>query len=157
MNQQLITIMIAATVGGMLSMDQLAAQISPTTPRAARVRILQGPESDQANDYLTIIRWTTNNPGGSPVHYGVVHYGSDPKDLNQTAESPIRLNPGHSETIFRVRIQGLKAGVTYYYTVESKGADDTSDGVKSTMKQFTVGPQPGGASRPLNSQVPSKK
>ena len=157
MNQRLITIIIAAAVGGILSPLRLAAQISPTTPRAARVRILQGPELDQANDYLTIIRWTTKNPGGSPVHYGVVHYGTDPKDLNQIAKSPIRLNPGHSETIFRVRIQGLKAGTTYYYAVESKGADDTSDGVKSTMKQFTVGPQPGGASRPLSSQAPSKR
>jgi hypothetical protein len=157
MNQQLITLIIAAAVGGILSPHRLAAQISPTTPKATRVRILQGPELDQANDYLTIIRWTTNNPGGSPVHYGVVHYGSDPKDLNQTAKSPIRLNPAHSETIFRVRIQALKAGMTYYYTVESKGADDTSDGVKSTMKHFTVGPQPGGASGPLSSQAPSKR
>jgi len=157
MNQQLITIIIAAAVGAILSPLGLEAQISPTTPRAARVRILQGPELDQANDYLTIIRWTTNNPGGSPVHYGVVHYGTDPKDLNQIAKSPIRLNPGHPKTIFRVRIQGLKAGTTYYYTVESKGADDTSDGVKSTVKNFTVGLQPGGASRPLSSQVSSKK
>jgi len=50
--------------------------------------------------FLTIIRWTTDNPGGSPEHYGVVHYGTDPKNLRETAKSPIRLNPYHASTIF---------------------------------------------------------
>jgi hypothetical protein len=135
----------------------MAAQISPTTPQAKQVRITQGPEPESANDYLTIIRWTTNNPGGSPVHYGIVHYGTDPKNLNQTARSPIRLNPSHSETIFRVRIAGLKLGTTYYYTVESEGANGTSDGVKSTTKHFAVEAQPGGASLQRASEGPSRK
>jgi hypothetical protein len=83
-------------------------------------------------------------PGGSPVHYGIVHYGTDPKNLNQTAKNPIRLNPCHSSTVFRVPIERLKLGTTYYYTVESEEADGTADGVKSTVKQFKGGmvPQP---------------
>src|SRR5437870_10857611 len=84
-----------------------AAQVAPTTKKADSVKITQGPQIEQANSYLTIIRWTTNNPGGSPEHYAVVHYGTSPKDLSETAKSPIRLNPGHSDTVFRVRIQGL--------------------------------------------------
>jgi hypothetical protein len=39
-------------------------------------------------DYLTIIRWTTNNPGGSPVHYGTVRYGLGPSRLIEIARSP---------------------------------------------------------------------
>jgi len=113
-----------------------AAQVAPTTKKAASVKITQGPEIEQANFYLTVVRWTTNNPGGSPEHYGVVHYGTNPKDLNQTAKSPIRLNPGHSDTVFRVRIQGLQPGTTYYYKVDSMEANGKGDGVTSEVKTF---------------------
>jgi hypothetical protein len=81
----------------------LFAQESPTIPKAARVRITQGPEVELAKQHLTIIRWTTNNPGGSPVHYGIVHYGTDPNDLSQTAKSPFRFNPDDSSTVFSGR------------------------------------------------------
>jgi Purple acid Phosphatase, N-terminal domain len=54
-------------------------------------------------------------PAGPAEHFGVVHYGTDPKDLSQTAKSPIRLNMAHPNTIFRVRVDGLKPGTTYYY------------------------------------------
>src|ERR1700757_3719963 len=105
------------------------AQQSPTTAKAARVRIIQGPEIELAKENLTIIRWTTNNPGGSPVHYGVVHYGTDPKDLSQTAKNPIRLNPYHSETVFRVHLYNLPPKTTLYYKVESVDSSGKSDGV----------------------------
>ena len=95
-----------------------------------------------AADHLTIIRWTTNNPGGSDVHYGIVHYGTDPKDLSQTAKNPIRLNQGHQYTTFRVRIEGLEPRTTYYYTVTSEESNGRSDGVKSTVNTFTT-PGPG--------------
>ena len=51
-----------------------------------------------------------DNPGGSPVHYGVVHYGLDPRNLNETAKSPIRVNPSHASATFRVRLDDLKPG-----------------------------------------------
>jgi hypothetical protein len=139
MNTLLRKLIIA---GGLLSLYPLTAQVSPTTPKARRIRIIQGPEPESATDYLTIIRWTTNNPGGSPVHYGIVHYGTDPKNLNQTAKNPIRLNPTHDSTVFRVRIEGLKLGKTYYYTVESEESNGANDNVKSGLKQFKVGPVP---------------
>ena len=138
MNKLLITFALSAAAGSLLFSNRLAAQVSPTTAKATHVRITQGPELESASEYLTIIRWTTDNPGGSPVHYGVVHYGTNPKDLNQTAKSPIRLNPGHSSSIFRVRIQGLKAGVTYYYAVASEEANGTDDQAKSAVKHFTI-------------------
>jgi hypothetical protein len=138
MNKLLLKLVITATAGSLLFSNPMVAQVSPTTPKAARVRITQGPEVELSKEFLTIIRWTTNNPGGSPEHYGIVRYGTDPKNLSQTAKSPIRLNPGHPSTMFRVRMDGLKLGTTYYYTVESEEANGTNDGMKSPVKQFTT-------------------
>lgn len=116
----------------------LSAQESRTTPKAALVRITQGPKIESAKEHLTIINWTTNNPGGSPVHYGIVHYGTDPNSLIETAKSPIRLNPDHTLTVFRVRLDDLKPRTTYYYTVDSMEATGKSDGVKSPVSHFTT-------------------
>ena len=133
MNKMLLTLLIMVVFIG-----NLVAQVSPTTPKAASVRITQGPELELAKEYLTIVRWTTNNPGGLPDHFGIVRYGTDPHNLSQTAKSPIRLNPSHPSAIFRVRIQGLKPATTYYYTVESEEANGTSDGVTSPVNKFTI-------------------
>src|SRR5260370_38333742 len=100
MNELLLKLAITAAAGSLLSSNPMIGQVSPTTPKTARVRIIQGPELELANQHLTIIRWTTNNPGGSPVHNGIVHYGTDPKNLSQTPKPPIRLNPDHSSTLF---------------------------------------------------------
>jgi hypothetical protein len=138
MNKLFFKLAMMFMLGTMLSSNMMVAQLSPTTPKAANVKITQGPEPELAKDFLTIIRWTTNNPGGTPEHFAVVHYGTDPKDLSQTAKSPIRLNPAHPDTIFRVRIQGLKPATTYYYTVDSMEANGKGDGVKSDVKSFTT-------------------
>jgi hypothetical protein len=116
----------------------LLAQESPTTPRAARVRITEGPTIELATEYLTIIRWSTNNPGGSPVHYGIVNYGTSPDRLIETAKSPIRLNPDHASAMFRVRLDKLKSRTTYYYRVQTLGANGEPDGVTSPIGRFTA-------------------
>jgi hypothetical protein len=132
MNKALLTLSIMVVSGS------LPAQESPTTPKAAHVKISQGPEIELAKEHLTIIRWTVNNPGGSPVHYGVVHYGSDPKNLRDAARNPIRLNPAHSSTVFRVRLDDLKPRTKYYYTVSSIEANGKNDGVTSPVSNFTT-------------------
>src|SRR2546422_3402650 len=142
MNRLLLTLAITITVGSLLSSNPAAAQVLPPAKRAERVEITKGPELELATDHLTIIRWTTNNPGGSDVHYGIVHYGTDRKDLNQTAKSPIRLNQGHQYTRFRVRMEGLKPQTTYYYRVTLEESNGTSDGVKSAVNKF-ITPAPG--------------
>jgi hypothetical protein len=142
MNRLLLTLAITASVGGLLCADRAIAQVLPPAPNAPRVEITQGPELESATNHLTIIRWTTNNPGGSDQQYGIVHYGMDPKDLSQTAKSPIRLNQGHSHTTYRVRIDGLKPRTTYYYTATSEESNGKRSGVKSAVKEFTT-PGPG--------------
>ena len=138
MNRLLLKLAVTVMVGSLLYSAPAATQESPTTKKAAGVRITQGPEIERADPDFAIIRWTSNNPGGSPEHYGIVRYGTDPAKLNQTAKSPIRLNPGHSYTVFRVRMDGLKPRTTYYYTVDSTEANGKGDEVKSAVKHFTT-------------------
>jgi hypothetical protein len=118
------------------------AQILPPTKPAEHVKIIHGPSLESAVPRMAILRWTSTNPGGDDEHYAVAHYGTDPRDLRQTAKSHIRLNRNHPETMFRVRLAGLKPQTTYYYWVTSMGSDGTNDGVKSGINQFTT-PGPG--------------
>jgi hypothetical protein len=62
MKELLLKLAIRAAAGCLLSSNPMIAQVSPTTPKTARVRITRG------------------------------HYGTDPEDLSQTAKSPLRLN-----------------------------------------------------------------
>ena len=114
----------------------------PSGKKTAGLEITKEPALEGAREDFAIIRWTTKNPGGTDVHYGIVQYGTDPNDLSQTAKSQIRLNRGHPETIFRVRMSGLKPRTTYYYKVTSTESTGKSDGVESPVKQFTT-PAPG--------------
>jgi hypothetical protein len=154
MNRLLVKLAIAGTVGALLfsnpSVAQFhgpqsqtpPAQILPPQKRAEHVELTKGPELEIAYDDTAIVRWTTTNPRGSDEHYGVVHYGTDPENLSQTAKGEIRLNRAHPETIFRVRLQGLQPQTAYYYKVSSMGADGQSDGVESPVNHFTT-PAPG--------------
>src|SRR2546427_13152129 len=108
MNGLLLKLAITITVGSLLAFQPAAAQVLPPAKKAERVEITKGPELESATNHLTIIRWTTNNHGGSDLHYGIVHYGTDPQDLCQTAKNPIRLNQGHASTTFRVSNYELK-------------------------------------------------
>ncbi len=125
-----------ATLTSLFLSTPFAAQLAPSTPKAARVRITHGPELEMTRQDEAIVRWTSDNPGGSPEHYAMVHFGINPHDLNQTAKSPIRLNPDNRYTVFRVRIDGLRPQTTYYYTVQSMDSNGTTDGVKSTLSSF---------------------
>jgi hypothetical protein len=109
-----------------------------STKKAAQVEIIEEPALELAHDDLAIITWTTSNPGGSDDHFGAVYYGRYPEDLRQRAESHIRLNRAHPETIFRVRISGLQPRTTYYYRVTSIESDGGSDGVASPVERFTM-------------------
>jgi hypothetical protein len=138
----LLALTLTAAFVNLLAYSPGAAQIPPPASKPQRVEITQAPALEMAGDDLSIIRWKTNNPGGTDIHFGVVHYGTDPKDLSRTAKSPISINRGHAETTFRVRLPNLEPRTTYYYAVTSMGSDGTSDGVKSAVSKFTT-PGPG--------------
>jgi phosphodiesterase/alkaline phosphatase D-like protein len=151
---------IAAALASLLLSSSGAAQVNaytakakaePPAAKAPRVQIARGPELESADENSATIRWTSNNPGGSDEHYGVVHYGTSPDALNQTAKSHIRLNQKHAETIFRVDVDGLAPRTTYYYTVDSMQANGQSDGVESSVGKFTT---PGPGERIMNFPQP---
>jgi hypothetical protein len=87
MNKVLLTLSIVVLSGSLLGQE------SPITPRAARVQISEGPEVPLVGGYLTVIRWTVNNPGGFPVHYGVVRYGTDPKKFEPNRQKSHQVKP----------------------------------------------------------------
>jgi hypothetical protein len=154
MNRLPTKLAITAAAGILLSSNPSTAQfhspqsrtpppeILPPQKKAEHVEITKGPELELAHDDTAIVRWTSTNPRGDDEHYGIVHYGTDPEDLSQTAKGHIRLNRAHPETIFRVRMDDLKPQTTYYYQVTSMGADGESDGVESPVNKFTT-PAPG--------------
>jgi phosphodiesterase/alkaline phosphatase D-like protein len=137
-NNLLSKLVLAFAAGVLLHSIPVTAQVSPTTKKSTRVQIIQGPELEMTKFDRAIIRWTTNNPGGAPEHFAVAHYGTDPNNLTQTAKSPMRVNPSHSDTVFRVIIDGLQPKTTYYYSVESTESTGNSDGIKSPVGQFTT-------------------
>jgi phosphodiesterase/alkaline phosphatase D-like protein len=106
------------------------------------VQVTEGPAPESFRNNEAIIRWTSNNPGGTDEHFGIVNYGTDPKVLDHTAKSHIRLNQNHSYTIFRVRMSGLKPATTYYYTVDSMEANGKRDGVRILVSHFTTPANP---------------
>jgi phosphodiesterase/alkaline phosphatase D-like protein len=136
MKKLLLTVLILFAMGTLLCSNPTAAQLLPPAKKVAHVQITEGPELESTHDTQAIIRWTSNNPGGSDEHHAVLHYGTDPKNLNLTAKSHIRLNQQHSYTVFRVRALALKPHTTYYYKVDSEDASGTSDGVTSSINSF---------------------
>jgi Purple acid Phosphatase, N-terminal domain len=116
-------------------------------PRSACARQGTSVAQDSANptiesvtDTLAFISWIKPNPGGTILHYAIVRYGKDPNHLEFTAKSPTRINPSHSEMVFRVRMDGLLPGTTYYYKVSSEQANGISDPATSGVNQFTTRP-----------------
>jgi phosphodiesterase/alkaline phosphatase D-like protein len=91
-------------------------------------------------DTFAFISWTTGNPGGTILHYAIVHYGKDPNHLDLTAVSPTRINPAHIEMVFRVRMNDLQPETRYYYKVCSTQANGTTDPVTSSVQQFNTRP-----------------
>ena len=142
MNRRLLRLAVAATAASLLLSWSTAAQEAPPAKPAPGVKITEGPELESTRQKLVIIRWTSDNPGGDDEHFGVVRYGTDPNNLSETAKSHIRLNAGHSYTVFRVRLDALKPGTTYYYTVGAMGANGKVDNMKSPVKQFSTPSEP---------------
>ena len=129
-------ITLAAMSASLFLIEVAAGTAFATEPTHDSIKITAGPDPEIVNQSLAIIRWTTTNPGGTDLHYGIVHFGTDRKHLSRVARSPNRRNPSHAEMIFRVRIAGLRPQTAYYYTVESTGATGVKDVVPSPIRTF---------------------
>jgi phosphodiesterase/alkaline phosphatase D-like protein len=132
---RLLAIALTVTVMGSLLVRPRSAharQNSDATPDSA------SPTIESVSDTLAFISWTTPNPGGTTLHYAIVRYGKDPNHLEFTAKSPTRINPSHNEMIFRVRMDSLQPGTTYYYKVSSEQANGIPDRLASGVNKFTT-------------------
>jgi hypothetical protein len=136
-NGSRLTIAISVMAMG-LSFLQPRLACAREGPSPAQVEV--SPLVESVADTFAFISWTTRNPGGTILHYAIVHYGKDPNHLDLTAASPTRINPARSDMVFRVRMNHLQPETTYYYWVSSTQADGTSDPVTSPVRQFNTRP-----------------
>jgi hypothetical protein len=136
-NGSRLMIAICVMAVGMLFLQPpLACAGEGSSPAQVNV----SPTVESVAETFAFIRWSTRNPGGTILHYAIVHYGKDPSHLDSTATSPNRINPSHNDMIFRVRMNDLQPDTTYYYKVSSTQADGTSDPVTSSVSQFNTRP-----------------
>ena len=136
-NGSRLTIAISVVAMGILFLQPpLARADEGSSPATVNV----SPTVESAADTFAFISWTTRNPGGTILHYAMVHYGKDPNHLDFTATSPVRINPARRDMIFRVRMNDLQPETTYYYWVSSTQADGNPDPVTSAVQQFNTQP-----------------
>jgi len=131
--------LVTAAAGSLTASDRFAAGgQSRTGENASRAQILQGPTLESSTDTSAIVRWTTNTVEGTTVRYGVVHFGVDPRDLHQVAKSQNRWNRALPSMTYRVWVDNLEPGLTYYYRVEFTDANGASEGADTAVHQFTM-------------------
>ena len=108
--------------------------------RPATVKITEGPLVEGVGDDWAVIAWTTNTGGSS-----VVHYGTDPRNLDQAAQAPYSDNDRTGTQNHRVRLNGLRSWSTYYFIAVSGQGEGTGTKATSPVGQFaTQGATQGG-------------
>jgi Purple acid Phosphatase, N-terminal domain len=138
----LLTVAIAVVVNSLSASHPAAAQQRRAGSGSERRQIVTGPALESATHDTAIIRWTVNTGGGTARHYGIVRYGTDPRNLDQAARSPNRWNASLPNMTYRVRIDGLTPETTYYFTVDAAQADGVGMGLKSRVNRFATRPRP---------------
>jgi hypothetical protein len=133
-----LTVAIAVVVNSLIAFPPAAAQSRAASNGSGRGQILTGPALESSTPNTAIIKWTANTGRGTAKHYGIVRYGLHPGNLDQTATSPIKRNQSLPDVTYRVRIDGLAPGSTYYFTVDVAQADGIGMGLKSPVNRFTT-------------------
>ena len=142
MKPGLLTVAITLVVSSLIASRPTAAQHGPDSSGFERRQIVTGPALESATRNTAIITWTANTSGGTVTHYGIVRYGTDPRNLDHTARSPNRWSRSLPDVTCRVRIDGLTPRTTYYFTVDVALADGIGMGLKSSVNQFTTSSGP---------------
>ncbi|MGZ4814233.1 MAG: fibronectin type III domain-containing protein [Terriglobales bacterium] len=95
------------------------------------IHITDGPRVEGTSAHTAVIAWTTNARGST-----IVHYGTNPNSLNQTAESPYT-QQGQTH---RVHIKDLQPNTTYYFAVDSGQGFGSGTDSRSAVGQFQTKP-----------------
>ncbi|MBV9609538.1 MAG: fibronectin type III domain-containing protein [Acidobacteria bacterium] len=127
MKKNVLPLFLIVFAAGGLCLAQSYGQ-SPQSGTQA-LTITHGPVIEQVTDKQAVVAWTTNVPSSA-----VVHYGTTPKSLTQTAEQSWggQQNANRTDT-HRVTIKGLQPNTTYYIQVESGQAQGSGTGEKSPV------------------------
>jgi phosphodiesterase/alkaline phosphatase D-like protein len=96
------------------------------------LQITDGPRVEYTSRDTAEIAWTTSTGGSS-----IVHYGTDPNNLSQTAQNSYNSAVASGQHVtHRVRITGLQPNTTYYFAVDSGQGQGSGTEVKSPVAQF---------------------
>lgn len=90
-----------------------------------RVYLTKGPVMEYITRRSAIVAWSTNVRASS-----IVRYGTDPNNLNLTAQAP------WGQETHRVEIRNLKPDTKYYFVVESAQAEGSGTLAKSNSAPF---------------------
>ncbi|HMF90088.1 MAG TPA: fibronectin type III domain-containing protein [Candidatus Angelobacter sp.] len=118
---------------GLLVVLALALPVAAQKPQAER--ITNGPVVEGVGDTWAVIAWTTNT-GGSTV----VRYGTDERNLNETAQAPYADNEKTQAQNHRVHLNNLKPNTTYFFVVVSGQGEGTGTEARSQTGQFKTKP-----------------
>lgn len=119
----------------------IAGPARPAERRPRPVQLVGRPVLESATPDSAVIRWTDTSGGGTRTHYGIVRYGLDARHLDRTARSPNRARMNLATMTYRVWIDGLAPGTTYYYTVDAAQADGVALGLRGPVSRFTTPPR----------------
>lgn len=123
-------VLIASLLGLCTLVVAQTVQDQPSPP----VKITNGPVVELITDSTAQIAWSTNVNAGT-----LLHYGTDPQNLNQTASMP------WGGLTHRVVLKNLSPSTTYYFRAESADGQDTgtrAEAPQISFKTTAPGAQP---------------
>lgn len=92
-----------------------------------RVYLTKGPIIEYITRRNAVVAWSTNVRSSS-----IVRFGTDPNNLNQTAQAP------WGQETHRVEVKNLKPDTKYYFVVESGQAEGSGTLAKSNSAPFVT-------------------
>lgn len=110
-----------------LAQDTNSAPDEPVDQPAPPVKIIHGPVVELITDSTAQIAWSTNVNAGT-----LIHYGTDPQNLNQTAGMP------WGGLTHRVVLKHLNPSTTYYFKAESDQGQDTGTRAEARQSSLTT-------------------
>jgi len=118
---------VSAADGRAKEMGQFQTENANFAAEKARVYLTKGPVIEYITPRNAIVAWSTNVRASS-----IVRYGSDPNNLNRTAQAP------WGQETHRVEIKNLRPDTKYYFVVESSQAEGSGTLAKSNSAAFTT-------------------
>ena len=109
------------------------ADMASSQQSQQNLTMTHGPNIEYVSTNSAEIAWTTNTGGSS-----VIHYGTDPNNLNQTAQESYQTGQSGQHVTHRVTIRNLQPHTTYYFRVESAQGQGTGTQVQGQVQSFTT-------------------